>query len=274
MPSDSSDEYDDADVIALISALHLSDDATPLPAPLTPPRTPSTRPPPPYSASEDSFDRPPPRTPTTVTTTTLYRYESPTKQGTTTDWSVAAGATQGVPSAHVRALTRRGQKKPATKKVAYTVFCGRQCGVFLTWSETRPLVNRVPNVIFRGYASVPEAHAAYAYAVARSWTCVAGANVTHAIPRLPRPAPSVEADNPLNGSETLDPRWYIVYKGIQPGVYRSHLECQLNTLGVQKAVHESIAPESEARRLFAAAVRQGDVETLLSVYSDNADPFI
>jgi hypothetical protein len=155
--------------------------------------------------------------------------------------SVAAAATQGVPRASVHTVQgpKKKKRKPGRRK-AYAIFCGIETGVCLTWctttlffclsliigprEEADPLVSGVPNCLFRGYDSVEEAHAAYAYAHARSWTRIAGAPVS-AIPALPQPmslAPSA-ANNPLNGTEDLDDTWFIVYRGISPGVYRSQL---------------------------------------------------
>lgn len=74
--------------------------------------------------------------------------------------------------------------------------------------------------IFRGYPTVAQARAAFAYAKARSWTRVCDAVVTP-IPTLPQPLLAGDIDNPLHVSETLDDRWYIVYRGICPGVYHT-----------------------------------------------------
>ncbi|KAJ7909713.1 hypothetical protein B0H13DRAFT_2330062 [Mycena leptocephala] len=107
-------------------------------------------------------------------------------------------------------------------------------------AETEPLVKRVSKCIFRGYSTLAEAEAAYEYAAVRSWP--------------PQVAPSTNLTNPLNGNEDFDGRWFVVYAGITPGVYRSHLECQLNTIGVRGALHESILGWSAAWRKFTEAL--------------------
>jgi hypothetical protein len=77
-------------------------------------------------------------------------------------------------------------------------------------------------LIYRGYLSIAEAEAAFVYAQAHGWTHNFGAPLTP-IPALPQPlaldGPS--QINPLHGAEHLDDRWFIVYSGISPGVYRS-----------------------------------------------------
>lgn len=87
--------------------------------------------------------------------------------------------------------------------------------------ETSPLVTRVRNSIYRGYPSVAEAHAAFDYASARSWVRISYAPAVAAIPQLPHPTHSADRTNPLNGNVSGSDRWYIVYHGITPGVYRS-----------------------------------------------------
>jgi hypothetical protein len=88
-------------------------------------------------------------------------------------------------------------------------------------SETRSLVIGVRNNIFRGYPSVEAARAVFAYAEARLWIRVCNTPVVTGIPALPEPISAGERGNPLHESETLDDFWYIVYRGIRPGVYRS-----------------------------------------------------
>ncbi|KAJ7450432.1 hypothetical protein FB451DRAFT_1410407 [Mycena latifolia] len=268
-------EYDDSEILALIANLDLRDIAPAVTRARTPPpapRTPSPRPPA-YSPTPHTFPTHRPRTYTSIGTPTVYQYESPTRRGYTSHWSVAGAATQGIPSSHVRAV-HHGKTKGRTKKAAYAVFCGKRCGVFLTWFEVEPLVSGVHNCIFRGYASVADARAAFAYAEARWWTRVAGAPIV-AIPSLPEPV--FELNNPLNGSEALDGRWYLVYRGIRPGVYRSHLECQLNTLGIRGAVHESIEGQVAACRKYDEARDRGDVAVVAPTYyayTDSSDPFL
>ncbi|KAJ7936286.1 hypothetical protein B0H13DRAFT_1853648 [Mycena leptocephala] len=139
-------------------------------------------------------------------------------------------------------------------------------------NETERLVSGVSCCIFRGYDSVQDAHAAFEYARARSWLRLSDAMPTAApIPALPRPIDYDASSNPLNGPETLDDFWFVVYRGICPGVYRSHLECQLNTLGVKGALHQSIEGKDAAVAKYLAAVGQGNVAVVSPPYED---PFL
>ncbi|KAJ7469739.1 hypothetical protein B0H11DRAFT_2238184 [Mycena galericulata] len=263
------DDYEDPEFLALIANLDLADDNPPAP----PPRTPSPR-----NAAPPAYRHtfPIARTHqyTPAVRPTLYRFQSPTSQGVTPDWSLAGAATQGVANSTVRVIQtggRRQQKarsKKAGTKAAYAVFCGLRFGVFLTWREVEPLVIGVSCSIFRGYKTVQEARAAFDYALQRSWVRTCHSAVTCAIPALPRPAAELDEENPLNGTETLDDKWFIVYRGIVPGVYRSHLECQLNTMGVSGALHESVLGKSAALAKYAAALRRREVAVVTPPYLD------
>ncbi|KAJ7138904.1 hypothetical protein C8R46DRAFT_1234143 [Mycena filopes] len=172
--------------------------------------------------------------------------------------------TQGVPGASVSSVSPRKRKSKSKTKRAYAIFCGLRCGVLDTWAQTHPLVNGVPNCIYRGYATREAADAAYAYALARSWTRVVGTSL--AADQLPRPLElnlADDAGNILNECEDLDDRWYVVYRGICPGVYRSHLECQLNTLGVPAALHEGVVGRAAAFAKYERASLGGRISNLL-----------
>ncbi|KAJ7154959.1 hypothetical protein C8R43DRAFT_1126344 [Mycena crocata] len=275
-----SDEHEDGELLELIDRLNLRDTES---SRRTPPHTPPRTPPPPArtpvrTAPQTTYRTLPPPyvdghalgntsphispissgtvarlNPLLPSSDTVYRFQSPSISGSTREWSIAGNATQGVPGGRVY-VVQSPSKKRGPKKAVFVVFCGTRYGVFLTWRETEPLVSGVRNCIFRGYWTLREAEAAFAYAHARGWTRVADPNSVSVIPVLPQPDASAAGDNPLNGdNDTHDDRWFVVYSGIAPGVYRSHLECQLNTLGVRGALHESITGKSAALAKFEAA---------------------
>ncbi|KAJ7701273.1 hypothetical protein B0H14DRAFT_3527735 [Mycena olivaceomarginata] len=172
-------------------------------------------------------------------------------------------------------LTTPPMTPPATSAI-YSYGTPTAAGYTADWEQTKPLVDRVPNSIFRGYSTVWEAEAAFAYAQMRQWTRVSYAPLA-SIPALPQPIGSALADeeNPLHGTEALDNRWFIVYRGIMPGVYCSHLECQLNTLGIPAALHEAVSGRDNALAKYRAAVARGDVSVITLTYTArNGDPFV
>ncbi|KAJ7712965.1 hypothetical protein DFH07DRAFT_785981 [Mycena maculata] len=222
--------YSDEEFAALLDSLSISD--TP------PPRTPS---PPGYLQT-------PPRV---AGHRPLYRIESPAGITHARTWGEAGMLTQGVAGTHVRAVEQRPRKK-RFKIAAYVVFFGRAPGVVLTWSDR---VSGVRNAIQKGYRTVEQAEAAYAYAVARSWTRVCGSPLPSSsqqsgIPILPSPAD-------LPTVSTHFTTWYIVYRGITPGVYHSILECLLNTTGICNSFYDSVEGREAAVRTFDKARRAG-----------------
>ncbi|KAJ7735169.1 hypothetical protein B0H16DRAFT_1731433 [Mycena metata] len=255
-----SNNDDENKLSSLLAALDLMNEPSPPP---TAPRTPSPTPLNAAIVQRHTFPAPRNRiyTSNAVAPPPLYRFESPARSGYTTEWSIAGAATQGVPNAHVHAVMGGGRrKKSRTKKAVYAVFVGRNTGVFLTWHEAEQLVKGVSGCIFRGYTTRHEAEAAYTYAVERSWVHNCYATVVAAIPTLPQPVQVADGVNPLNGTEEFDGKWYVVYCGITPGVYRSHLECQLNTVGVRGMLHESVEGISVALSKYEAARARGDTK--------------
>ncbi|KAJ7031436.1 hypothetical protein C8F04DRAFT_1262792 [Mycena alexandri] len=257
---------DESELVSLLATLDLMNTPSLPPdrAPSPPPAAPRTPSPTPFNAAivqRHTFPAVRNRiyTSASVASPPVYRFQSPQRSGYTTEWSIAGAATQGVPHAHVHTVTSGGhRKKPRTRKAAYVVFVGRGTGIFLTWHETERLVKGVSGCIFRGYSSLDQAEAAYAYAVERSWVRTSTTAVAAAIPTLPQPVQIADGVNPLNGSEEFDGVWYVVYRGITPGVYRSHLECQLNTVGVRGMLHESVRGISVALSKYECARARGN----------------
>ncbi|KAJ7431200.1 hypothetical protein B0H11DRAFT_2262223 [Mycena galericulata] len=211
---------------------------------------------------------PPPSTPERPR---LYRYESPSKSGYTPHWDVAAEVVHDIPGATARRLNKK--KKGGGKKGGYAVFVGTQIGTFARWEDARRFVDGVPGNIHQGYSSLERAQAAFEYARQRSWTRVVPAAgrpmlpPPAAIPKLPTPIDFVEAPNALHDGDSLrDGLWYVVYSGINPGVYQSSLECMLNTVGLPDAVHDSWRSQEAAVNSFQQALTGGRVHTITPPY--------
>ncbi|KAJ7436469.1 hypothetical protein B0H11DRAFT_2256174 [Mycena galericulata] len=211
-------------------------------------------------------------------TATLYRFSSPTKSGLTEDWSEAAHAMQTA-SAQVRAM--RKPRKKRSKKVAYVVFRGRHVGIMSTWhvffwtsrlrtayqgssprDEVEDAISGIPFAIHKGFASRETAMAAFQHAEANAWTSTAVAWTSLPISMTRAPLPVADATpTSLPAVATRDPKdpWYVVYAGINPGIFPTSVECMLNVLGIQDSVYESVPTFSEAQAKFARALRRGEV---------------
>ncbi|CAK5276785.1 unnamed protein product [Mycena citricolor] len=191
---------------------------------------------------------------------TLYRIETRDATGNaivghTSEWSVAGSLVQDKPGSRAVSLSpRKTGRRPRPK--AYVVFVGRRSGVFDLWSECKAQVSDYACCLYRGYSSKDRAEAAFVYAQQRGWTSAPGH--FRYVPPIPVTDDDYEVYNPLSGrEEDNDKRWYVVYRGLRPGVYRSSLESQLNVTGVSGQLFESVEGEALARKRFADAKRKG-----------------
>ncbi|KAJ7601291.1 hypothetical protein DFH06DRAFT_1353508 [Mycena polygramma] len=209
-------------------------------------------------------------------TQTLYRFESPVKSGYTAHWDEAAEHTQGIPGGHVSLVI--SNPRPRNRARAYAVFYGRIPGVYNTWEKARQQVDGASGSLFQGYPSTDDADAAYAYARARSWVRICGSRrrgpparqSTAPIPVLPQPVALVDTPNPLHtgdaGAASPGRRWYVVYRGVTPGVYQSSLECGLNTCGISNAAHDSWGSRDVAIAKYQNALTEGRVRVITPPY--------
>ncbi|KAJ7280548.1 hypothetical protein C8J57DRAFT_1219861 [Mycena rebaudengoi] len=295
--NDSSAEYSDTEICALIAGLDLENEPA---HPARPECTqvcvsssglptysslpPSSSPPPTYISeplagprdsdladflvglTADSLpSNPSPSTP--QRRTAIYTYHSPTQHGVTADWhvSLAGSASQGILHGSVR--TAQKAKKSHHAKGAYVVFHGRRPAVYLTWDEAKVSVSGSPNAIYRGYSTLERAQAAFKYAKDRGWTRSSDSqSPASTISDLPTPMLALETPNPLHGEDIMANKWFVVYRGITPGVYQSVLEALLNTSGVRATLYEGIEGKSEAIRKYQAAVARGEVSATLPIY--------
>ncbi|KAJ7017141.1 hypothetical protein C8F04DRAFT_1279936 [Mycena alexandri] len=218
----------------------------------SPPRTPTARPPPSSSSS------PPPSSSPTV-----YKVSSPAQTGYLADWSEAANLTRASPHTTVRAV-RKTPAKRRSKKAAYVVFRGRSIGVFLTWEEVSRATSGVRFALQQGYTTVDDAQVAFDTAVSKGWTCAS--DFWRATPVLPSQAPAPLTTDPAMDADTRSRRrsveahsWYVVYAGVNPGVFATSLECALNVLGIESSLHESTPTYADAVAKFQRATARGEV---------------
>ncbi|KAJ7430336.1 hypothetical protein FB451DRAFT_1422840 [Mycena latifolia] len=198
------------------------DDSTPL---LSSPELPTS---PPFKVHQKSA----PSTPA-CSQLPVYRFSSPTKAGYTPDWFDAGSATQGVPGGSVRTVVKspKASKAPAS---AYVVFFGRKVGVFVQWSQVQSLITGFRGAFQSGFPSHAAAEKALEYARAKGWTGDSSRFLQ------PLPLPSSYEPNCLNAPNlVVPPQWYVVSRGVHPGIYSSGLECHLNIAGVKSALHKS-----------------------------------
>ncbi|KAJ7163983.1 hypothetical protein C8R43DRAFT_1122944 [Mycena crocata] len=192
----------------------------------------------------------------------LYSYYSPHASGITQHWSKAANATQGTSrSSHVHAIYQTPKRRH--KNEAYVVYRGHSSGVFDNWEEVRLSTTGVRFALHQGYPTIEAAERAFKVAEDNGWTSTdtntwlsTPISITHA--PLPLPPTGTVPTSDLFTRRPDDP-WFIVYSGVNPGVFPSNLECQLNVLGIHNSAHESVIGLENARAKFAGAVLRHEV---------------
>ncbi|KAJ7196875.1 hypothetical protein GGX14DRAFT_329909, partial [Mycena pura] len=132
----------------------------------------------------------------------------------------------------------------------YTVFYGGEIGVFEAWPDVKRSITGHGLAIYAGFPSLQAVQAALDYARTMGWTADSHpSDVTS-----PLPTPASYEDNPLNSSCSAN-QWYVVCRGVVPGVYKSYLECSLNTVGVKGNLCCSFETRAEAESVYADALR-------------------
>ncbi|KAJ7860926.1 hypothetical protein B0H13DRAFT_2355299 [Mycena leptocephala] len=219
------------------------------PPPASPPAPPPIAAPPGYSAHNPSAAPSP-----------LYHFESPTKAGYTRHWSEAAHATQGIPNSRAQALNKP-PKTRGSKKAAYVVFQGRSTGVFLSWAEVERVTSRLRFAVYQGYSSVEQATAAFDLVQRRGWTCDSVSWSASPLPAssAPSPIPEDAEQAPAPLFPRAHDRYYVVFAGLNPGVFGTNVECALNVLGIPSCVHHSVDCYQQARDMFREAKARGEV---------------
>ncbi|KAJ7836463.1 hypothetical protein B0H14DRAFT_2589680 [Mycena olivaceomarginata] len=208
---------DDAEIARILGELELQDASPPLPQLrplLTPPATS-------FSTARRHQDSRAllPATPTRIT----YHYRTPTSQGDTTEWSTAGAAHSRRPWCARTGIPLPSQKENQNPR------CGRLkpklssagCPIAFSVATRRSPLHTPPSTTPTDDCGLARFNDASRQPIAAA--------------ALPLPITDTDTVNSLNSSEADDDTWYVVYRGIAPGVYRSHLECQLNTLGVSNS---------------------------------------
>ncbi|KAJ7620616.1 hypothetical protein DFH06DRAFT_1341734 [Mycena polygramma] len=189
----------------------------------------------------------------------LYSYGSPDNQALTQEWAKAAHATVGIPNTVAHRLTPRRRKNTSIK--AYAVFFGRTPGWCTTWAEVQASTLGVRGALYQGYPTPSAAEAAYEYARSHFWIGVRSESRNSPIPcahllPIQLPAPLTEPETTINSLHCGT--WYVVYKGIAPGVYQSFLECGINTVGISGATYDSFDSRDIATERFTKARIAGE----------------
>ncbi|KAJ7666208.1 hypothetical protein DFH06DRAFT_1126905 [Mycena polygramma] len=210
----------------------------------------------PPSPAAPRVSRSTPSTPHGPARTPGYEVSSPTKSGHVVSWLEAGSLTQGVRGASAKksaASRSRARNRPS----AYAVFYGGQIGAFTDWADVQASITGNGLAIHCGFPGMPEAEAAVAYARTRGWTADSTAPAHVSSTAVPASYP----DNPLTCGADPDV-WYAVCRGVVPGVYRSWVECALNTMGIKGNLCSSFPTQSAAEKAFGDVLKAGYTRVL------------
>ncbi|SJK99379.1 uncharacterized protein ARMOST_02675 [Armillaria ostoyae] len=181
------------------------------------------------------------------------------------DWALAAKQAKQNGET-VRAVKKRRKRRPPRGYGAYVVFVGVTPGVYLTWAECKAQAFGQPSNVYSGYMTLELAEAAFQYALDKGWVRYANVDQPCALPSQvpfdPNHSTTPEDyDTPLNAGKPFE-RWYVVYRGISPGIYKSDLERSINTTGISDCLTESFESLALIHRKFRDALRDGVVQVL------------
>ncbi|KAJ7020484.1 hypothetical protein C8F04DRAFT_1196585 [Mycena alexandri] len=190
-----------------------------------------------------------------------YDVRSPSVSVRTVSWLEAGALSQGMRLGAVHGLGSRSHSRSGPHG-AYAVFYGGEIGVFDHWADASRSVTGHGLAIHCGFPTRNAASEALEYARAHGWT--GDSTPPHGTSPTPLPSLSSYEDNPLNSTGQRD-RWYAVCRGVVPGVYRSWLECSLNTVGVKGNLCASFTSRAAAESAYTAAMDAGFVQVLARV---------
>ncbi|KAJ7766822.1 hypothetical protein B0H16DRAFT_1453836 [Mycena metata] len=181
-----------------------------------------------------------------------YAVHTPTGTVQTISWFEAGSLSQSRPGSTAHRLDSPSRvRKP--RAAAYAVFYRGQVGAFTDWTRVSVSITGHGLAIYSGFSSLCAAQAALEYARGKGWTADAPQTVHDP---TPLPIPSAYDDNPLNSGGNHD-LWYVVCRGVVPGVYRSWLECSLNAMGVKGNLCNKFPSREAAERAYTSAFRSG-----------------
>ncbi|TRM56336.1 hypothetical protein BD626DRAFT_575798 [Schizophyllum amplum] len=148
----------------------------------------------------------------------------------------------------------------------YVVFVGRRPGVYGSWAQCCAQVKGVPHNSHKSYPCFAAAERAFSAAQARGLVCTAERRAADIRRVIQRQRMELQ-DLPLCTHFLEDPtskamapnasRWYVVYAGLQPGVYLTFHECSFLTSGYAGASHESFDSRDSALAAMERALATG-----------------
>ncbi|KAJ7278655.1 hypothetical protein C8J57DRAFT_1502500 [Mycena rebaudengoi] len=195
--------------------------------------------------------------PSTPTQSSGYIIQSPSKSGIFGSWFEAGALTSGVAGASAQNAVTSSPSCPRKKaSKGYVIFYGGKVAVFTHWPQVQPWIIGYGPAIHCGFPSLPTAEAALEYARVKGWT----SNTATTPDALRKDQPfSAYEENTLNSPFPNRP-WYAVCRGVEPGIYKSYIECSLNVTGVPSSLFKSFTTREAAEQALSEAVERDWVQ--------------
>ncbi|KAF5325982.1 hypothetical protein D9611_000240 [Ephemerocybe angulata] len=160
---------------------------------------------------------------------------------------------------------------PSARKNFYVVTKGRVPGIYDTWTEAAAQKDDLPDAIYEGFETYAQAREVWDKAVDKGWVkrCNpdAGAKGKKGSPSR-RPLGASSSCSAIEDARTTtmntppSTEWYVVTRGIKPGVYSTWREASQYVTNVIGALYDPFESELEALRAFTTASVQGQIEVV------------
>ncbi|KZP10389.1 hypothetical protein FIBSPDRAFT_899803 [Athelia psychrophila] len=259
---------DECEIAASISSTGTESDITTstlnTPAPLTPP---------PREHRATPLARGLPHTPERVNPrdTRVYQVASPGIRGVAETWATAGHYTLPRPGAHAKLVSTLPRTHHAPFKY-FAIVKGTYPGVYEGhWFDYEMLVRKVPHANYKGFQKLDEAKAAFLAAYVLGLVVAIPARDSDNLGPRP-PTASIVSTPPseddvlaaLSSTSQTSPEsaWYVVFKGIRPGIYQSWNFVSDLVRGVSTATYQRFESHDAAKAAFRHAERNGEVQVL------------
>ncbi|TRM60872.1 hypothetical protein BD626DRAFT_406718 [Schizophyllum amplum] len=176
------------------------------------------------------------------------------------------------PADTLRAAPHTSPSRSSRAGAAYVVFVGRRPGTYTTWADCLAQVKGASHNSYKSYPTLAAAEHAFSAAADRALVCTSQEREAAVGQRFRREQLKVEdlalclhflEDATSKAMALGSSRYYVVYVGLQPGVYLTFHECSFLTSGYKGALHEGFDARDDAIGAMESALATGKVVKLV-----------
>ncbi|KAH8797381.1 hypothetical protein DL96DRAFT_1565613 [Flagelloscypha sp. PMI_526] len=152
----------------------------------------------------------------------------------------------------------------STPGKGYVIFTGNQGGVYYNHEHVNRIVKNDTSTVYMSYPTQRRANDAWQYALAKGFATIGCAQALgrQRLQQLTQesyhlPSSATACLSPMSGD-----RYYVVMKGIRPGIYGSWVEAAIQVLGVHRTIYKALETYYDAENCFNEALHMNKVEFL------------